>query len=276
VDQTYIVLEKVLSDVMALFPDAYLHLGHDEINAKCWEQYPGGVNSTLKAFHTRLQPILDRLMSMHGSRKISVWEEPFTNLNAKGSRPGLAYDTVQLWTKGTLDSVHQVQAANKQVIISYYKAWYLDCGHGSWISNASTENVGWCPYRNWQAMYQFDPFGAGTRPNGDIETEPPMHVAKLPDAASNAILGGEACMWSEQVDEFNVVQRIFPRALAFAERAWSHPGNDSGDLPGQVPDMSSVASRLDAARTQLLVRRRIPSAPIFPSWCSGRPDRCKL
>jgi hypothetical protein len=24
------------------------------------------------------------------------------------------------------------------------------------------------------------------------------------------------------------------------------------------------------------VRRRIPSAPIFPSWCSGRPDRCKL
>lgn len=39
--RTYEVLERVLLDVAELFPDPYIHVGHDEISKKCWHTNAG-------------------------------------------------------------------------------------------------------------------------------------------------------------------------------------------------------------------------------------------
>ena len=53
-----------------------------------------------------------------------------------------------------------------------------------------------------------------------------LHCTELPEEQLQLILGGEAAIWSEYVDNTNVLPRFFPFVNAVAERLWS-PMNSS-------------------------------------------------
>lgn len=65
---------------------------------------------------------------------------------------------------------------------------------------------------NWINFYKCDP--------SDIITD-----------RKDLILGGEACMWSEFVDDTNVLQYSWPSGCAVAEVLWSQVLNASDAVP---------------------------------------------
>ena len=73
------------------------------------------------------------------------------------------------------------------------------------------------------------------------------------------VIGGEACVWGEQMDETNLMQLLWMRVSAVAERLWSDQW---------VNDLTAATPRLGDQRCRL-VARGIPAVPVQPGYCDG-------
>ena len=183
-EATYTFLEGFLGEMAHLFPDAYFHIGGDEVNGKQWAQ-----SAAVQAFEKQhnladgkaLQAYFNqrilKILQKNGKTMIG-WDEIL--------HPDLPQATViQSWrgAKGLAEAVGK----GYQGILSW--GYYLD--H---LSPAAYH-------------YGIDPL------SGDAD--------KLGPEQASRILGGEACMWSELVSAETVDSRIWPRTAAIAERFWS-------------------------------------------------------
>jgi hexosaminidase len=90
-------------------------------------------------------------------------------------------------------------------------------------------------------------------------------AAQLTAEQASRILGGEACMWAELIDQETVDSRIWPRMAAIAERFWS----------GQnVTDVDSMYDRMEAVSRQLEwtgVLHRANYVSMLDRLSGGRP-----
>ena len=94
----------------------------------------------------------------------------------------------------------------------------------------------------------------------------PLGDPALTQEQKDKVIGLLAEMWGEQINGGSVEQRIFPRALSVAERAWTaamhfHPSGiwDNafyGEVEGRLNQMSCT-----------LNRRGIRSSPSAPGHC---------
>ena len=74
------------------------------------------------------------------------------------------------------------------------------------------------------------------------------------ESARALVLGGEAAQWGESADGSDVLQTVWPRAAAIAERLWSYNMElNSSDV--------GVAERLAGFRC-LLLQRGVPASPL--------------
>lgn len=183
-EETYKFLEKFIAEMTRLFPDAYFHIGGDEVNGKQWSTNPE-IQAFMKAhnlttslelqqyFNARVEKIVEK------NHKIMVgWDEILA--------PGLPANTViQSWR-----GQDALAAAARQ-------------GYRGILSNGYYLDLMWPASQH----YAVDPLGAG--------------AANLPPDQAARILGGEACLWTEFVTRENVDSRIWPRTAAIAERLWS-------------------------------------------------------
>ena len=102
---------------------------------------------------------------------------------------------------------------------------------------------GWFWLDTWRHMYSVEPTAG-------------IHLTPAQEAL---ILGGEACMWSEQVDATSFPSRVWPKACAVAERLWSAKN---------VTDIADASTRLMVHRCRMSAK----GSPVGPVWA----DTCAI
>jgi hexosaminidase len=204
-EKTYKFLDKLIGEMAKLFPDAYLHIGGDEVDDKPWDSNPKiqefihahGMknNRDLQAyFNQRLQ----KIVSKHGKIMMG-WDEVL--------HPDLPKTVVVQSWRGQ-ESLAAAAKQGYRGLLSY--GYYLD--------------LIWPAARH----YAVDPMSGG--------------AASLTPEEQQRILGGEACMWSEFITPETIDSRIWPRLAAIAERFWS-PQNVT-DPKSMYQRMDEVSWRL--------------------------------
>jgi hexosaminidase len=218
-DYTYDFLDNFIGEMAALFPDAYFHIGGDEVNGREWDESPrimefkrahGMLAKTgapskkdLQLSDEKLQAYFNQrileIVKKHG-KKMMGWDEILA--------PDLPKDIViQSW-RGQQSLADAVQQGFQGILSSGY---YLDHMDSSAVH------------------YAVDPLI-------DPKTKQPLN---LTPEQSARILGGEVCMWSEYVTAENMDSRIWPRTAAVAERFWSpQTTNDAKDMYHRLDQLS--------------------------------------
>ena len=236
--EVYEVVGDVLADVAELFPDRYLHIGGDEVDARSW---PGlDAVADQRSFTARVAAIV------RGLGKVPiVWDEAW--------HPDLDPDVVvQVWRGHR--RLRAAAAEGRPVLFS--SAYYLDLGYDPVHHRVdpSVDADGWAASRarlhadprllTWAPLVEgMDVAFDGTDPAPD-EVDP------------SSLLGGEAAMWAELVTEDVLALRLWPAAAAVAEVLWSGVPDADSDLPERLADFVDVlatttSTDVDAVRGRL-------------------------
>ncbi|MFL6428695.1 MAG: beta-N-acetylhexosaminidase [Acidobacteriaceae bacterium] len=201
---TYVFLNRFIGEMTKIFPDAYFHIGGDEVNGEVWTSNPRIARfMKRKGFEkpSQLQTYFSqrvvRLVEKHGKKPIG-WDEVLV--------PGLPKNVmVQSWR-----GVDSLAAGARQGYTGILSApYYLD------------------GMKSNETHYLADPIPADTT---------------LTPEQQKLILGGEVCMWAEQLNERTIDSRIWPRTAVMAERFWS---------PQSDRDVASMYRRLPGISIEL-------------------------
>lgn len=204
-EATYQFLDGFVAEMAPLFPDAYWHIGGDEVSPSHWNRNPRILrfkrehgmkdNEALQAYFNQR---LLRILTKHGKRMIG-WDEILHESLPKNT-------VIQSW-RGT-EYLGKAAIQGYSSILS--APYYLD------HINPADQH------------YQSDPL-------------PPGHG--LTEEQAGRVLGGEACMWAEHINPETIDSRIWPRLAAIAERFWS-PATVR-DVDGMYRRLSFVSIQLE-------------------------------
>lgn len=221
--KVYEFLDNFIGEMAGLFPDAYFHIGGDEVTGKQWKANSTGIPElsrktglkSQEAIHNYFNQKVQALVAKHG-RRMEGWDEILND--------GLPRNIViQSW-RGQKSLFEAARQGFSGILSAGY---YLD--H---MDTAAT-------------MYQVDPLdekgrATGMLRNPDAAKAPPG--APLTQVQRDRILGGEVCMWAEYVSPETIDSRIWPRTAAIAERFWS---------PAETNNIPDMYRRLDWISTYL-------------------------
>ena len=204
-------LQKVLDEILNLFPSDYIHIGGDEAPKRRWKRCPDCQRRIheegLKGEHELQVYFTNRIAAYLDSkgRHAVGWNEILQNGLVKGT-------VVQFWARGRKRLLEAIRGEKQAVVMSTYLDTYLDHSYSLMpLSRA----------------YRYEPV--------------PVEVD---ESDANSILGLEFPLWSEWVqDRARLDYQTYPRLTAMAETGWT--AKDQKDFPEFLCRLEKHLRRLE-------------------------------
>lgn len=201
-EKTFEFLENVLTEVMALFPSEYIHVGGDEAGKLSWgdcELCRKRMSDEKLKDNNELQSYLihrvERFLNSKG-RKLLGWDEILDG--------GLAPNATVMSWRGVEGGLKAIEAGHK-AIMTPGEFCYIDSYQDA--PDTQPEAIG--GYLPLEKIYSYNPI--------------PENIS---EEKTDLIYGVQANLWSEYIPtEKDVERMVYPRLLALAEVAWSDPSH---------------------------------------------------
>jgi hexosaminidase len=218
-EKVYEFLDKVFTEVAALFPGKYIHTGGDECYYGYWEKDPSCIalmqKEQIKTMHELQGYFLNRVEKIIQAKgkKIIGWDEILEG--------GISNEAVVMSWRGIKGGIEAAKKGN-YVVMSPNDYLYIDLIQGDKLSEPDA--MAYKQVRLKKA-YQFEPISEDINPK--------------------YVLGGQANLWTEKVPTFRHAEyMMFPRTLAVADIFWSPKGKDWDNFTKR---MESQMQRWDIA-----------------------------
>ena len=207
-EETFTFLQNVLSEVAALFPGRYLHIGGDEVQKDSWRESAEAQavmkreglkdEDQLQSYFVRR---IERFLTTRGKLTIG-WDEILEG--------GLAPNAIVMSWRGEGGGIEAARQKHK-VIMTPSDYCYFDYNQGD-PQREPASIGGFIPL---EKAYGYDPI-----------------PKELKGKERDYVLGAQANVWTEYIATPEYLEyMLFPRLLAFSEAVWSPiEGNDYDDF----------------------------------------------
>lgn len=202
-DYTFSFMEDVLTEVMALFPGKYIHIGGDEVSKTAWKQ---------SAFCQKLIKKL-KLKDEEGLQSYFIQRiEKFVNSKGRSIigwdeilQGGLAPNATVMSWRGEAGGIAAARQHHNVIMTPASGGLYFD--HAQGRSNEEPLSIG--GYAPYVTTYNYNPVPASLAPD-----------------QQKYILGVQANLWTEYIATENKVEyMLLPRLQALSEIAWTPLAN---------------------------------------------------
>lgn len=220
-DSTFSMLDKIFTEIAALFPNPYIHIGGDEAYKGFWDECPKcqkrmadehlkNVDELQSYFVKRVEKIVESK-----GKKLIGWDEILEG--------GLAPNATVMSWRGMSGGIAAAKM-NHEVVMTPWDYCYLDLYQGEPVGEPPT--YGLCRLSD---SYNYEP---------------------VPDSIDEKyILGGQGNLWTESVPTFRHAEYMtWPRAIALAEVYWSSKANKN--WTNFITRLEKQFPRLDAANVK--------------------------
>ncbi|MDN5202240.1 family 20 glycosylhydrolase [Fulvivirgaceae bacterium BMA10] len=243
-EETFVFAEKMLNEVMDLFPFNYVHIGGDECNKSQWKVDPHAQRrmreeglkdeEELQSYFIKR---IEKIINARGRNMIG-WDEILEG--------GLAPNATVMSWRGESGGITSAKAGH-DVIMTPNKYCYIDLkqGHDDLEPNLGYSELLLSTSYNYKVIPE------------DLSQEEAKHI-----------LGIQANMWTESISDWGkLTYMTYPRLYAIAENGWTAESNQDWD--DFIRRLKPQLQRLDKQGTRYAISA-------FNVWIDHKANEGKI